>query len=69
MSKKYRLPCYTCSLQSQMKLHRKIVLISIGKLPDCPLLALAMLSNSLAGKDRVMAKQGKISQEYVKSTH
>lgn len=57
---------YTCSLQSQMKLHRKIVLISIGNLPNCTLLALATLSNSLAGMDRVIAKQGKMSQEYMK---
>lgn len=66
MHEKYGVPGYSCSLQSQMKLHRKIVLISTGKLPNCTLLALAMLSNSLAGMDRVTAKHGKMSQEYVK---
>lgn len=50
-----------------MKLHRKFILISNGKLPNCALLVLVMLSNSLAVKGRAMAKKGKNSQEYTKS--
>lgn len=52
-----------------MKLHRKIVLISKGKLPNCASAFLATLSNSLAVKGIATDKKGKKSQEYKKSVH